>query len=73
MPSFLDFDFKTSPHLHQLRECEDHADAVARAKAWTMRTGKSKSTIDKACYLHAQGLIDAVLVVAPNGVHWVAK
>lgn len=75
MPSFLDFDFKTSPHLHQLRELEDFADAPARAKAWTMRTGKSKASIDKAFYLFSKGLIDAVLVVAPNGVHanWVER
>jgi hypothetical protein len=75
MTSFLDFDFKTSPHLHQLRELEDYADAPARAKAWTMRTGKSKASIDKACHLFTTGEIDAVLVIAPNGVHanWVER
>jgi hypothetical protein len=75
LPSFLDFDFKTSPHLHQLRECEEHGDDEARAMAWTMRTGKSKTAIDRAFYLFARGLIDAVLVIAPNGVHanWVER
>lgn len=36
-------------------------------------TGKSKLTIDTACWLWLRGLIDGVLVVAPNGVHrnWV--
>lgn len=38
-------------------------------------TGKSKLTIDTACWLYLRGLIDGVLVVAPNGVHrnWVEK
>lgn len=75
MTSFLDFDFKTTPFLHQLRECEEHADADARAMAWSMRTGKSKATIDRAMHLYKTGQIDAVLVVAPNGVHvnWVER
>ena len=75
MASFLDFDFKTRPHLHQLRECEEHADAEARAMLWTMRTGKSKTTIDRACYLYRKGRIDGVLVIAPNGVHanWIER
>jgi hypothetical protein len=76
MPAcFLDFDFKTKPHLHQLRECEEHATDEARAMLWTMRTGKSKATIDRACYLYRAGLIDGVLVIAPNGVHanWIER
>lgn len=75
MPSFLDFDFKTEPRLHQLRECEEHGDAEARAMLWTMRTGKSKAAIDRAFYLFERGLIDAVLIIAPNGVHanWVER
>lgn len=69
MPSFLDFDFKTPPRMTQLRECETYGDAEARAMAWTMRSGKSKTAIDRAFYLYNRGLIDAVLVIAPNGVH----
>jgi hypothetical protein len=34
-----------------------------------MRTGKTKAMIDLACYLHAQGRIDGVLLLAPNNVH----
>lgn len=75
MTSFLDFDFKTPPRLIQLRECEEHGDAEARAMAWTMRAGKSKTAIDRAFYLFKAGKIDAVLVFAPNGVHanWVER
>lgn len=32
-------------------------------------TGKSRITIDTAAWLYAQGEIDGVVVVAPNGVH----
>ncbi len=71
--------FKTPPYPHQFREYEEHFGARSRAKAWTMRTGKSKSVIDKACFLHTvggeNGKIDGVLVFAPNGVHanWVLR
>ena len=36
-------------------------------------TGKSKMLLDNACYLYNQGKIDAILVLAPSGVHqnWV--
>lgn len=62
-------DFKTDPYLHQLREFEEAAETVARALLWQMRTGKTKVVIDTACHLFKTGLIDAVLVIAPNGVH----
>lgn len=71
--------FKTPPYDHQIREFEKYAGAVARAKGWTMRTGKSKSVIDKACFLHTEGgevgKIDGVLIFAPNGVHanWIIR
>lgn len=68
-------DFKTKPFEHQIREFEAHAEAPARAMAWTMRTGKSKATIDRACHLYKAGKIDGLLVFAPNGVHanWVER
>lgn len=62
-------DFKTDPYLHQLREFEASADLPARALFWQMRTGKSKVVIDTACHLYREREIDAVVVVAPNGVH----
>lgn len=34
-----------------------------------MRTGKSKSIIDNACYLGQACEIEGVIVIAPNGVH----
>lgn len=67
------YEFKTKPFDHQLEEWYISRDMIARAILWEQGTGKSKLTIDTACWLYLQGKIDAVLVVAPNGVHrnWV--
>jgi len=68
------YEFKTDPFNHQRAEWERSREEVARAIFWEQGTGKSKLTIDTACWLWLRGLIDGVLVVAPNGVHrnWVA-
>ncbi len=68
-------DFKTPPYLHQLREFEASADLSARALLWQMRTGKTKVVIDTACHLAREGRVDAVVVIAPNGVHenWIRR
>ena len=62
-------DFKTDPYLHQLKEFETSSDMAARALLWQMRTGKTKVVIDTACHLFKERKIDAVVVIAPNGVH----
>jgi SNF2 family DNA or RNA helicase len=38
-----------------------------------MRTGKSKVALDTGCYLYSKGRINAVVILAPKGVHtkWV--
>lgn len=70
MTAALTAEFKTEPFLHQLREFELSADMPERALIWTMRTGKTKVIIDTACHLYSVAkTIDAVLVIAPNGVH----
>jgi hypothetical protein len=77
--ALLSADFATTPYDHQFKEFEEHCNAPARAKAWHMRTGKSKASVDKAMHLHLHGgdngKIDGVLVFAPNGVHanWVLR
>lgn len=60
---------------HQQTEWDRHRDDDARALLWQMRTGKTKATLDVACYRYAKGDIDGVLVLAPNGVHvnWVRR
>lgn len=68
-------EFRRPPWDHQLREFEISADLPARALLWQMRTGKTKLVIDTACHLYKSGKIDAVVVIAPNGVHrnWVVR
>jgi SNF2 family DNA or RNA helicase len=61
------------PFDHQRKEWLLSRETPAKAIFWEQGTGKSKLTIDTACWLWHKGLIDGVLVVAPNGVHrnWV--
>lgn len=68
-------EFRKPPFFHQLREMEVSAEAPSRALLWQMRTGKTKLTIDTACHLARAGKVDAVIVIAPNGVHenWVRR
>lgn len=69
------YEFKTDPYEHQLREFEEHRDDPGRALLWQMRTGKTKPVIDTAAYQWLEGNLDAMLVIAPNGVHdnWVLR
>ena len=75
MADMADYPFRMPPMAHQWKEFIEHKDDDARALLWTMRTGKTKSTLDLACYRWAKGDIQAVLVIAPNGVHcnWVRR
>jgi hypothetical protein len=67
--------FKTQPWGHQREEFMRYRSAKARARFWTMRTGKTKVTLDEAAFMYHVGLISAVIVIAPNTVHenWVLK
>ena len=68
-------DFRVEPYRHQLKEFERHCESPGRALLWVPRTGKTKAVVDDACHLYREGLIDAVVVLAPNGVHenWVRR
>jgi hypothetical protein len=61
--------FRLPNYKHQQDEWDRHRDDDARALLWQMRTGKTKSTIDLACYRHEKRDIGAMLIIAPNGVH----
>lgn len=65
--------FKTTPFAHQLEAFELSRDRNYFALLMEQGTGKTKVIIDTAAHLFGKGQIDAVLVVAPNGVHrnWV--
>lgn len=71
----LDADFKTSNYDHQMVEFEISCGLKARAILWSMRSGKSKLLIDTACHLFIAGEIDAVIIIAPNGIHhnWIRR
>lgn len=75
MADMADYPFRMPPMAHQWKEFIEHKDDDARALLWTMRTGKTKSTLDLACYRRQKGDIQAVLVIAPNGVHvnWIRR
>lgn len=59
-----------------MKNFQHQTDVLARSKDlrefalfWEMGTGKSKTALDTARHLYESGKIDAVLVLAPNGVH----
>lgn len=60
---------KTKPLDHQLRQFEEHGLEPAWALLWEQGTGKTKELLDEMGALIDAGKINAVMVVAPNGVH----
>lgn len=66
-------DFVHEHFSHQAELLRDHGSDRFYALFWEQGTGKTKSAIDQAAILYAQGEIDCLLVVAPNNVHlnWV--
>lgn len=69
----IDYLYKTKPFKHQHDVFTHSRDKEYYALLMEQGTGKTKVTIDTGCWLYSQGYIDAMLVVAPNGVHanWV--
>lgn len=69
------FNFKTQPFNHQLKALQLSADREAYALFHEQGLGKTKVILDNAAYLYEKGLIDALVVIAPNGVHsnWIAE
>jgi hypothetical protein len=72
-PEFYKFPFKTKPRDHQAKAFFLSRDKELFGLFMEMGTGKTKVILDTAAYLYADGRIDTVLAVAPNGVHtqWV--
>lgn len=68
-----DYPFKTKPFDHQREAWEATRERETYAVFWEQGTGKSKLVIDTAAWLYLNGKIDALLVVAPNGVqrNWI--
>ena len=67
--------FKLPPRDYQHKEFFAHRLTKARALFWSMRTGKSKATIDKAAFLWHIEQITGVIVLAPNIAHqnWILQ
>ncbi len=65
----LEYVHKTRPFKHQEFRFR-FRDEPAWGIFWEQGTGKSKQTLDTAAYHYELGNIDAMLIVAPNGVHW---
>lgn len=67
------YPYKTPPFEHQEKDFVRFKDDPAFALFWEMGTGKTKETIDIAAYKFLRGLVDKVIIVAPNTVHeqWV--
>lgn len=63
-----DHDFKTVPYTHQKKAFTLMRDQPVYALFMEQGTGKSKVFIDDACDAKKRGLIEAVLVICPNGV-----
>jgi len=67
--------YKTTPRPQQLEALRRSDNMKAFAYFMTMRTGKTKVTFDDAARAWRAGLIDCLLVLAPNGVQrqWVGE
>lgn len=61
--------FKTKPFEHQLTALDLMENKKAFALLMEQGTGKTKCLIDDAARLYGKGQIDALIVIAPNGVH----
>lgn len=61
--------FKTTPYKHQIEFLNRFSDSEICALLSDMGTGKSWMTINKIAHLWGSGNLDAVLILAPNGVH----
>jgi SNF2 family DNA or RNA helicase len=65
----IEYEPKTKPYAHQQVALDMSRDREAFALLMEMGTGKTKVIIDTAGHLFLKGKIDAVFVLAPNGVH----
>lgn len=69
------YEYKTKPFDHQRNLFMLSRDKKSFAFFMEQGTGKSKPVIDTAAWQYSQGLIDALVVIAPNGVHrnWIEE
>lgn len=61
--------FKTKPFDHQFKAFEISKDAASYGLFFEQGCGKTKVTIDNTVYLFLKQKIEALIIIAPNGVH----
>jgi len=61
--------FKTKPFKHQAIGFDKSKDAPFFGFLFEQGCGKTKVAIDNASYLYQKGQIEALVIIAPNGVH----
>jgi len=70
IPDDSDYQYARQPMDHQRKAFALSRDRAVFALLMQQGTGKTKVTIDSACYLANKGQIDGMIIVAwPNGVH----
>ena len=69
------YSFKTAPWACQRTALERSAELEYFGLLMEQGTGKTKVIIDNAAWLYGMGRIQALVIVAPNGVHrnWIRK
>ncbi len=67
--TLMTYQFHSKPFAHQSEVFDRTAELKDYALFWEQGCGKTKPTIDTAAHLFEQDKIDALVVVAPNGVH----
>ena len=65
----MDYIYKSKPYEHQHTAFLLSREKVNFALLMEQGTGKSKVIVDTGVYLYGLGRINAILLVAPNGVH----
>lgn len=65
----MTYEFKTKPYAHQKQALKTARGREAFAYLMEMGTGKTKVAVDEIGIAYLDGLVDAVLVVAPKGVY----
>ncbi len=70
----MEYQFKTRPFAHQETCWQQTRNLPYFAVFWEQGTGKTKLTIDTLGWLYMHKHVDALLVLAPNGVHrnWIS-
>lgn len=66
---------KTVPMGHQQEAYDKYRGKPYFALFWDQGTGKTKTLLDMAAYAYHKGVVDCLIVIAPNGVHanWVIE